>query len=232
MRRAPLASTASGALPASGAGGRLSRSTRPGSGRALRHLLQRVLAVPLRQAVDVEVAVEVVRLVLEAAGEVARAAHLDRVALDVLAGDLGVVGAGQRGVRRRDGQAALVGVVEDPALRGQLDQPGVADDAHVPHALVVGAVVDEDLQVDADLVGGQAHALGGALAGEHVVDELRQRVVELGDVLALLVEHGVADHGDGAGRAALAVRPLTLLAVLGVDDVPLVVHGQVLLPPC
>ncbi len=61
----------------------------------------------------------------------------------------------------------------------------------MPDALVVLAVVDEDLQVDTDLVGGQAHALGGALAGEHVGDQLLQLLTELGDVLALLCSTGL-----------------------------------------
>ncbi len=96
----------------------------------------------------------------------------------------------------------------------------------MPLALVVLAVVDEDLQVDADLVGRQAHALGGALAGEHVGDQLVELGPELGDVLALLVQHRVAHDRDRPRGTALTVGRLALLTVLGVVDEALVVHGE------
>ncbi len=83
----------------------------------------------------------------------------------------------------------------------------------MPDVVVVRAVVDEHPQVHADLVGGQAHARGGTLAGEHVVDERRQLVVELGDLGARLVQHRVADDGDRADGTPLAVRRLALLSV-------------------
>ncbi|EGJ74811.1 putative polypeptide deformylase [Streptomyces sp. Tu6071] len=201
-----------------------------GDGRVARgplgHLLQRVLAVPLGEAVQVEVAVEVVGLVLEAAREVPGAAHLDRVAVLVLPGDLGVLGPRRRGVGAGDGEAALVGVVEGAQLGGQVAQLRVAHDADVPDALVVLAVVDEDLEAHADLVGGEPHALGGALAREHVVHELRQLGPELGDVRALLVQHGVPDDGDRQRLPALPVGALPLLGVGRVDHVALVVDGE------
>src|SRR6185437_4032073 len=135
----------------------------------------------------------------------------DLVAVHVLAGDHGVVGPGQLAVGAGDGEAALVGVVQDPALGGQLLDDRVDDMAHVADAVVVGAVVDEDPQRHTDLVGGEPDALGGALAGEHVVDQLGEVVVEGRHGLAGTVQHRVADHGDRVDLAPGAVGGLALL---------------------
>jgi hypothetical protein len=74
----------------------------------------------------------------------------------------------------------------------------------VAGALVVGAVVDEHPQVEADLVGREAHPFGRVHGLEHVVCERAQLVVELGDLPSRVVQHWVAgDHDgmDGHGRS-------------------------------
>ncbi|GAA5009887.1 hypothetical protein GCM10025734_53320 [Kitasatospora paranensis] len=176
-----------------------------------------------------------VGLVLEAAGEEAGALDPDGVAVLVQAGHGGVVGPGEVLVRGRDGEAALRRVVQGAAAGRQLLQDGVDDVADVAHAVVVGAVVDEDLEVDADLVGRQADTLRRVHRDEHVVHEGGEFGVEGGDVPALVVQDGVADHGDRPGGALrevrlladdLQLRGLVLLVVVRV----LVGHASVPLP--
>ena len=89
-----------------------------------------------------------------------------------------MVGSGQLPVRTGEGQAALVGLVEVPVLALRQGDDRVADHPDVSLVVVVGAVEDEDGEVDADLVGGQTDALGGLHGGEHVLDQLVQVVVE------------------------------------------------------
>jgi len=79
---------------------------------------------------------------------------------------------------------------------GQFVHHRVADRPDVPVAVVVRAVVDEDLQVDADLVGGQAHALGRRAGWRTCRRSACQVVVEGRHVPALAVQHRIPDHGD------------------------------------
>ena len=58
-------------------------------------------------------------------------------------------------------------------------------------------VVDEQALLHADLVGGQPHARGVVHGLEHVVGQLAQGGVELGDVRAREAQHGIAEHADG-----------------------------------
>ena len=103
-----------------------------------------------------DAALGVVGLVLQAPGQQPVARVADLATLEVLTGDPGVVGARALHERAGVGQAALLALVEVAvASLGQLDH-GVADDAAVHHAVLVGAVEDEHRQVDPDLAGGQA----------------------------------------------------------------------------
>lgn len=68
------------------------------------------------EPVDVGEAVEVVDLVLEAAGEGAGALQADRLAVQVDSGDGGGGGAGQVGLLSRDGQTSLGVGHEFPVL--------------------------------------------------------------------------------------------------------------------
>ena len=61
---------------------------------------------------------------------------------------------------------------------------------------VVVEVVDEDPLLDADLRRGQADAGRGVHRLDHVLGELDQRAVDVGDVLGHPLEHGVADDPD------------------------------------
>jgi hypothetical protein len=64
---------------------------------------------------------------------------------------------------------------------------------------VVGAVVDEDLDGDTDLRGGQADAFGHRHAREHVLDERGQFVVKGSDFGADGFQHRIADDADRPG---------------------------------
>ena len=60
-----------------------------------------------------------------------------------------------------------------------------------------GDVDDGDALADADLRSGQAHAMRGVHALEHVVGQLAQLVVELGDGGGRLLQYRVAKFHDG-----------------------------------
>ncbi|GGT98793.1 hypothetical protein GCM10010244_25540 [Streptomyces coeruleorubidus] len=70
--------------------------------------------------------------------------------------------------------------------------------AEVPEVLVVGAVVDEDPQRLADLVGGEADALGGVHGCEQVLHEAGQFGAEIGDLRAGCVQERVSVQGEGS----------------------------------
>ena len=76
--------------------------------------------------------------------------------------------------------------------------------AEMADVLVVGAVVDEHPQRDADLVGGEPDALRRVHRGEHVLDQPGERGPEVGDVLAGGVEHRVAEQAHGADESGTA----------------------------
>jgi hypothetical protein len=86
----------------------------------------------------------------------------------------------------------------------------------VPDALVVRAVVDEQPQVEADLVRGQADAVRRGHRLEHVVDERAQRVVEGLYRLRRVVQNRVACdpdvvNGHAAELIGVSVRTRRLL---------------------
>src|SRR5581483_8741958 len=72
------------------------------------------------------------------------------------------------------------------------------DPAQLHPVDLVGAVVHEHPQIHADLVGRQAHAVGGFHGLEHVLDQGAELVVERLDGAARVVQHRVADDTDGA----------------------------------
>ncbi|GAB7102680.1 hypothetical protein JCM4814A_09940 [Streptomyces phaeofaciens JCM 4814] len=69
--------------------------------------------------------------------------------------------------------------------------------AHMADVLVVGAVVDEDPQRLADLVGGEADTLGGVHRGEQVLDEAGEAGAEVGDLAAGFPQDGVTEQSEG-----------------------------------
>ncbi len=58
-------------------------------------------------------------------------------------------------------------------------------------------VDDRQAQGDADLGCGQAHAGGDLHRFDHVVDQLLNRPIDLGNLLRFLTQHGIADDEDG-----------------------------------
>ena len=161
-------------------------------------------AVPAHEAVEVGVAVEVVGLVLQAAGEVAGARHDDLGAPSASTPRTSAARRDRSGRLAGHRQAALVVVVGvRHGLRRRVGgEHGVDDDAAAVLAveLGVGAVEDEDAAVVADLVRGQPDAVGGVHRVEQVVDEGAQRVAAelLGRHRAgRAVQHRFSDDEDG-----------------------------------
>ncbi len=145
-------------------------------GRVL-HLLAQLLARPVVEPVAEHGAVGVVGLVLEAAGEQPAPLVGDVLPVQPLPDDPGVVGPGAVDEGARVGQAALLAVVELAVLALRQGQHRVAHDAAMDGAGVVGAVEDEDRQVDPDLAGGETDAVGGVHRRDHVGDQRAQLVV-------------------------------------------------------
>ena len=72
----------------------------------------------------------------------------------------------------------------------------------MPDLLIVGAVVDEDRQIDAYLGSGQADALRGVHGGKHVPNEIQQFVVKLSHGTSGPVQDRVSPADDRQDRAA------------------------------
>ncbi|CDZ87708.1 Putative polypeptide deformylase (fragment) [Rhodococcus ruber] len=154
------------------------------------------------ELVDVQVAVEVADLVLQHPGEEAVALDLDRVALGVGAGDLRPLGAPGGELLAGDRQASLDVVVgvghglgDLRRLEHRVDHLAAAAD-HGAGLVQVGAVVDEQPQVDSDLVGGQADAVRRVHRLVHVGDQLGQFGRRLGDRFRRVMQDGVTDDPD------------------------------------
>ena len=106
------------------------------------------------------------------------------------------------------GEAALVALVEVAVLAlGQRDH-GVADDTDGVLATLVGAVEDEDGEIDAHLTGSQADAVGGVHGRDHVGDEAAQLVVVRRHRLVAAVHDVAAPPGDRPDGAALGQRTM------------------------
>src|SRR5690606_22910003 len=196
-RRAPKPPLRAASRPPVRAYPRLSAQVADGPHRLAAHVAG--------QDVDVDAAVQVPALVLEAAGEVAGALDADGPALDVHALDHGVRGARRVEPETGHGQAPLRG---DEGLTAGADEPRVDDVADVAAALVVLAVVHEHAEADADLVGREPGAVLLVHGDEHVVDEAFQRGVERPDGVALGAQDRVSEEADGAGGSAARMDPL------------------------
>ncbi len=170
-------------------------------GRGL-HLLAQLLAGAVVQPVTEHRAVGVVGLVLQAARQQAAALVGDVGPLQVGADHAGVVGPRALHEGARVGQAPFLRVVELPFLALRQLEDRVAHHAAVDGPGVVGAVEHEDRQVDPDLAGSQADAVGGVHRGDHVRDERAQLVVVRRDRARPAVHHLGAPARDGADRAA------------------------------
>jgi hypothetical protein len=146
----------------------------------------------------------VVGLVGEAAREVARAFDHKRVAVLVEPAHHGPVRTRYVHHRTRHRQAALA-LVEQPAPgRVERVEDRIDDVSDMPDTVVVGAVVHEQAQIDAHLVGREAGSVGDVHGEEHVVDERGEVGPELGDVPArpvqdLFTDLGDASHGTASG---------------------------------
>ena len=141
------------------------------------------------EPVDEQHAVEVVGLVLDAAGEQVAALDRDRVAVDVLAvrDDVLLAHAVEGEVGQR--QAALGAVLLLVAREVQHRVDEVAER--------VVDVVDEHPQADADLRRGEPDAGRLEHRVDEVLDEGAQLLVEGGDRSGGGAQHGVAEQADG-----------------------------------
>ena len=111
----------------------------------------------------------------------------------------------------RDREAPFLG---DLDLGAALDDHGV--DEHQRGRVLLAHVHDRDALRDADLVGGEPHALGGAHRFEQVVHEPPHGVVHAGHGRRALAQHRRAEQVEAAdGHDAFAsTARLTMLAML------------------
>src|SRR5215469_12624835 len=163
--------------------------------------LHRELALLLVEPVDEQDAVEVVGLVLYAAGEQLAALDRHRVAVHVEPGSDDPWRARRREHQAGQGQAGLV-VFLLLAVQGEqrIDQvPGL-----VPH------VVGEHPQADADLRRGEAdtgrvdHRLG------EVLDEVAKLEVEIRHRLGRGAQHRITEKADGPDQRAVLSRSVAV----------------------
>ena len=103
------------------------------------------------------------------------------------------------------------GTDKHPLLVGPLALVG--REAGVDDGMGAGAdVVDEEALLDAHLRGGQADTRGLVHGDEHVVGQLDQVLVDLGDVLGGLAQDRVAEHADLERSHDARVPPLRALS--------------------
>src|SRR5918997_3460424 len=161
------------------------------------------------EPVEEDLAVEVVDLVLQRAGQEAGALESQRLAVHVEPLHDGVHRPPRGRPDAGDGQAALVAVL---GLLGQLDDPRVDQ---VPDASV--DIVGEGAQPDADLRCGDA---GPARVGDGVLQvahERRQLLVEAAHLVGGGAEDRVTELADGTDRhgASLPTHPVCQPATPG-----------------
>ena len=134
-----------------------------------------------------------IELVLEQATGQLRGFDGYLVAIEATANHVHPVGPHDLPREARNRQAALL---VRPLAIG-LDDLGVDDGLG---AAAVVEVPDEQALLHADLRRSQAEAGGRVHGLDHVVDELHEAGVDVGDVGRLLLEDGVSDHTDLVGR--------------------------------
>src|SRR5260370_1772175 len=145
------------------------------------------VAFQATQAVDEEDAVEVVDLVLHGAGEKLFTFDLEPVSVDILRADLDLGGAMDLLANLGEAEATLF--FELLALA--LDDLGIDEDELLFGILLEADVDDGEALRDADLLRGDADALRGVHALEHLIDELLEHRVAVCDGLARPAHHGV-----------------------------------------
>src|SRR5207249_1408999 len=136
------------------------------------------------QIVDVELAAQVVGLVLQAAGEFAGAGHDDLFLAEVNPFHHRVVRTSPGGGDAGEGQAGL----------RSLDAVAQFHDPRVDHVAPLAVyVVAEDRQAGADLVGGEPGPARFGHGVQKVGDQARQGIVEAHHRLARRTQHRVAE---------------------------------------
>ena len=145
-----------------------------------------------------------IRLVLQAAGQLAVAGDRDRPLIEVHASDDGAGRARPDGADAGDGQARFAAGL----LTVRLGQDGVD---HVAEATI--DVVGEHGQRRADLVGSQPGAAGDLHRVKQVGHQLRERRIEPDDLVARRPQHGIAEQAqrpDGHGAARYWLSAVSL----------------------
>ena len=123
-------------------------------------------------------AIEMVGLVLQAPGEQSGAHHLNVRTVLVLAAADRMIGPSQLNVGAWQGQTALIGGVELPLSAFRQTDFGVTHHAHMSYLVVIGAVVDEDCQINAHLGRSQTNTFRRVHGREHVAQQLEKLVIE------------------------------------------------------
>src|SRR5579862_4051345 len=154
------------------------------------------IALEGAHATEEEDAVEVIDLVLESACEEFDALYLEPVTVDVLRANDYLCGAGYLLANLREAEAALFFIL----LAFAEDDLGIDENDLLFGALLEAEIDDGDAPGDTDLRSGEADALRCVHRLEHVVDELAQLIVELGDGLGGPFENRVGIFDDLQGH--------------------------------
>ena len=166
-------------------------------------------------AIDEEDAVEVIDLVLDAAGEEAVAAEDVRDTALVVIGDGDFVGADDVAADFRKRETALL---DDVIVGVAFDFDDGVDERHrheeferrfgpieFPIEVDFGGAQIDDAELDgaADLLGGEADATRGVHGLDHGGGELGERRVEAGDFVALTSQNGIVVMNNWQGHRSV-----------------------------
>src|SRR5271166_5636180 len=151
------------------------------------------VALERADVADVELSVEVVGFMKQGAGQEFFAGDLEGLTLRVLGAGGDFARPGDFLAELRQAQAAFIGG------DATFDMDDFRVDQHDLgfRVLLEGDIDDRDALADADLRGCQADAVSGVHAPEHVVDQLAQFVIELGNGDGRLLQDRVTVFDDG-----------------------------------
>ena len=147
------------------------------------------------QPLEQQDAVEVVELVLQQAAQQLVALDRDLVPLEVVAGEVDLLGAHDRPGQPGHREAALLVL----PLAARLGDDRVDDDAGPRFLVLVVQVEHEQPLLHAHLGRSQAQARGGVHRCNHVLGQARQATVDVGDLGRSQAQHRIAEDPDLVG---------------------------------
>src|SRR5437763_6163426 len=167
--------------------------------RAAAQLAEGLLALIGLEQLEQQPAIEVVELVLEHAGQQLVGLDRDLVAVEVVTGQVELLGPDDREVQAGHRQAPLLVLPLAPRLGDHRVDDGLGP------LVALGKLVDEQALLHADLGRGQAQPRGRPHGVDHVLGQLGHPAVDVGDLGSALLEDGITEHTDGIPGHASSV---------------------------